>query len=208
MNKILLLLIWFMLIGQPRTLLAESRSKKSKQNPKKWQEATFAGGCFWCMGPPFDILEGVTSTTVGYTGGAMIDPTYKAVCSGKTGHAEAVEIFYDPDQISYEKMLSVFWRNIDPTTENRQFVDIGPQYRTAIFYHNGVQKALAETSKKELDSSGRFEKKIVTEIVPASRFYQAETYHQDYYQKHPVQYHFYRIGSGRDQYIERIWGKD
>jgi len=113
----------------------------------------------------------------------------------------------DISQVSYEKMLSVFWRNIDPTTENRQFVDIGPQYRTAIFYHNEMQKTLAETSKKELDSSGRFEKKIVTEIVPASKFYQAEMYHQDYYRKHPVQYQYYRIGSGRDQYKERVWGK-
>ena len=169
--------------------------------------AIFAGGCFWCMQHPFDKLDGVISTTVGYCGGKEENPTYKQVSAGKTGHAEAVEIVYDPSRLSYADLLNVFWMNIDPTQENGQFADIGAQYRTAIFYHNEEQKRLAEASKIELKNTGRFSKRIVTEIVPATPFYRAEEYHQDYYKKNPLRYKIYRYGSGRDDYLVRKWGK-
>ena len=170
--------------------------------------ATFAGGCFWCMEHPFEELEGVRQTVSGYTGGKKENPTYGEVSSGVTGHAEAVEILYDPDRITYEELLDVFWRNIDPTTLNRQFSDVGSQYRTAIFTHDGEQKRLAEESKAAMEASGRFGKPIVTEIVPAAAFYPAEEYHQDYYRKNPVRYRLYRFGSGRDRYLDRVWGGD
>jgi len=173
--------------------------------PKK---ATFAGGCFWCMEPPFEKLPGVLSVTSGYTGGRTDNPKYEEVSSGGTGHAEAVEVLYDPARITYEKLLDVFWRNIDPTTKDRQFVDSGSQYRTAIFTHDEEQKRLAGESKKKLEASGRFGKPIVTEIVPAGKFWPAEEYHQDYYKKSSTRYKFYRFNSGRDQYLDRIWGKD
>jgi len=173
-----------------------------------YEKATFAGGCFWCMEAPFDKLKGVIAVTVGYTGGRMENPTYEEVSSGRTGHAESVEILYDPAQISYATLLDVFWHNIDPTTRDREFVDVGNQYRTAIFYHSEEQKRLAEESKRKLDASGKFGKPIVTEIVPAGKFYPAEDYHQHYYKKNPTRYKFYRFNSGRDQYLDRIWGKD
>lgn len=169
--------------------------------------ATFAGGCFWCMEPPFDKLDGVLSTTSGYMGGAEEDPTYKEVSAGSTGHAEAVQVRYDPSKISYEKLLEVFWMQIDPTTPNRQFVDVGSQYRTAIFYHDEEQQRLAEESKSKLDKSGRHEGPIVTEVIPAGIFWLAEDYHQDYYKKNPIRYKFYRFNSGRDQYLKKVWGK-
>jgi methionine-S-sulfoxide reductase len=169
--------------------------------------ATFAGGCFWCMEPPFDKLDGVLSTTSGYMGGAEEDPTYKEVSAGSTGHAEAVQVRYDPSKISYEKLLEVFWMQIDPTTPNRQFVDVGSQYRTAIFYHDEEQRKLAEESKSKLDKSGRHEGPIVTEVIPAGIFWLAEDYHQDYYTKNPIRYKFYRFNSGRDQYLKKVWGK-
>ena len=159
------------------------------------------------MEPPFDKLDGVISTTSGYCGGKEKNPTYKQVSAGETGHAEAVEILYDPSRISYAELLDVFWRNVDPTQKDGQFADTGAQYRTAIFYHNEEQKRLAETSKKELGNSGRFNKEIVTEIVAATPFYRAEEYHQDYYKKNPLRYKFYRYGSGRDDYLVRKWGK-
>jgi peptide-methionine (S)-S-oxide reductase len=168
--------------------------------------ATFAGGCFWCMQPPFDRLDGVISTTVGYTGGRTQNPTYEAVESGGTGHAEAIQIAYDPKKITYAKLLDVFWHNIDPLTPNGQFCDLGTQYRSAIFYHNDEQKRLAEDSKKALDTSGRFRQPIVTAIVPASELYPAEDYHQEYYRKNPVRYHYYRYRCGRDQRLEELWG--
>jgi methionine-S-sulfoxide reductase len=172
------------------------------------EKATFAGGCFWCMESPFEKLPGVLSVTSGYAGGKTENPTYEDVSSGRTGHAEAVEVLYDPAKIAYARLLDVFWRNIDPTTKDRQFVDVGSQYRTAIFYHNEEQRRLAEESKKQLEASGRFGRPIVTEIVPAERFYPAEEYHQDYYKKSATRYKFYRFNSGRDQYLDRIWGKD
>jgi methionine-S-sulfoxide reductase len=169
--------------------------------------ATFAGGCFWCMEPPFDKLDGVLSTTSGYMGGAEENPTYQEVSAGSTGHAEAVQVRYDPSKVSYEKLLEVFWMQIDPTTPNRQFVDVGRQYRTAIFYHDEEQRRLAEESKTKLDKSGRHEGPIVTEIVPTGIFWPAEDYHQDYYKKNPIRYKFYRFNSGRDQYLKKVWGK-
>lgn len=171
-------------------------------------KATFAGGCFWCMEPPFDKLEGVVSTTSGYIGGHQENPTYQEVSAGGTGHAEAVEILYDPDKISYGELLDVFWHNIDPITANRQFCDSGSQYRSAIFYHDEAQQRLAEQSKRALEQSGRFSQPIVTEIVPATTFYPAETYHQDYYRKNTLRYKFYRYSCGRDQRLEELWGEE
>ena len=172
----------------------------------KLAKATFAGGCFWCMEPPFDDLAGVVSTTSGYTGGKTVDPTYEEVSAGGTGHAEAVEVVYDPSKVSYEKLLDVFWHNIDPITPNRQFCDRGTQYRSAIFYHDDEQKRLAEKSKQDIEASGKLGKPIVTEIVPAGPFYPAEDYHQDYYKKNPIRYKFYRYNCGRDQRLEELWG--
>jgi methionine-S-sulfoxide reductase len=170
------------------------------------EKATFAGGCFWCMQPPFDGLQGVISTCVGYTAGLTPDPTYQAVCSGATGHAEAIEVVYDPKQISYAQLLEVFWRNIDPTASDRQFCDAGTQYRTAVFYHNEEQRRLAQASKDALERSGNFSRPIVTEILPAPTFYEAEDYHQDYYQKAPLRYGMYKRGSGREDFLHRVWG--
>jgi peptide methionine sulfoxide reductase msrA/msrB len=173
----------------------------------KLDKATFAGGCFWCMEPPYEKLDGVKDVISGYTGGHDTDPTYEEVSSGRTGHVEAVEIIYDPAKISYEELLDVYWRQINPTDSGGQFVDRGSQYRTAIFYHSEEQKALAEKSKKALSESGLFDKPIVTEILPAGPFYRAEEYHQDYYKKNPIRYKLYRFTSGRDQYLNRIWAE-
>jgi peptide-methionine (S)-S-oxide reductase len=167
--------------------------------------ATFAGGCFWCMEPAFDKVEGVLSTTVGYTGGHKENPTYEEVSSGVTGHAEAVEVLYDPGKVSYEQLLEVFWRNVDPTVKDRQFCDVGSQYRTAIFYHDEEQRSSAQESMERLRHSGRFPQ-IFTELVPASTFWPAEDYHQDYYRKNPLRYNLYRRGCGRDQRIRELWG--
>ena len=169
--------------------------------------ATFAGGCFWCMEPPFDELDGVLSTTSGYIGGPEKNPTYKEVAYGRTGHAEAVEIAYDPEKITYAELLEVFWRNIDPTTADRQFCDRGRQYRTAIFFHDEEQRELAEASRDRIAASGILDAPIVTEIEAASEFWRAEEYHQDYYLKNPGPYKRYRTGCGRDRTLERIWGR-
>ncbi|MFQ5665394.1 MAG: peptide-methionine (S)-S-oxide reductase MsrA [Candidatus Binatia bacterium] len=169
-------------------------------------KATFAGGCFWCMQPPFDKLRGVVATTAGYTGGHTKNPTYQEVSSGSTGHAEAVEIVYDPAKISYEELLNVFWHAIDPIARNRQFCDYGSQYRSAIFYHDETQRRLAQASKAALEKSGRFKQPIATEIEPARVFYVAEKYHQKYYQKKPVRYEFYRHTCGRDRRLKELWG--
>ena len=172
----------------------------------KKQTAIFAGGCFWCMEPPFEKLKGVISVTSGYTGGQKKNPTYEEVSSGRTGHAESVQIIFDPEKISYEKLLDVFWHNIDPTTPDRQFCDRGSQYRSAIFYLNEEQKRLALESKAALEKSKPFKEPIVTEIQPAAQFYPAEEYHQDYYIKNPVQYNSYRTGCGRDRRLKELWG--
>jgi len=172
----------------------------------KTEKATFAGGCFWCMEKPFEGLEGVLDVVSGYTGGSRKDPTYEEVSSGFTGHAEAVEVLYDPSKTSYEELLDVFWAQIDPTDARGQFVDKGSQYITAIFYHSPMQKELAEKSREKLAASGRFTKPIVTEIKPASVFYNAEPYHQDYHKTCPAAYSRYRTGSGRDSFLKKIWG--
>ncbi len=169
-------------------------------------EATFAGGCFWCMEPPFEQVEGVVSVTSGYTGGRKENPTYEEVSSGSTGHAEAVRVVFDPTKTSYEKLLDIFWHNIDPLTANRQFCDAGTQYRSAIFFHDKTQEAAALASKAALGKSGKLKDTIVTEIVPTATFYPAEDYHQDYYRKNPVRYQFYRQGCGRDARLKEIWG--
>jgi peptide-methionine (S)-S-oxide reductase len=167
--------------------------------------ATFAGGCFWCMEPPFDAVPGVISTVSGYTGGTTVNPTYEQVSGGSTGHAEALQVTYDPGKVSYQQLLAVFWRNIDPLARDRQFCDSGRQYRSAIFYHSEGERAAAESGKKALERERRWQ--IVTEIVPAGAFYPAEEYHQDYYRKNPLRYKFYRNGCGRDQRLKELWGK-
>ncbi|HVN72457.1 MAG TPA: peptide-methionine (S)-S-oxide reductase MsrA [Desulfomonilia bacterium] len=174
----------------------------------KYELATFAGGCFWCMVHPFDKLPGVKEVLSGYTGGNTVNPTYEENSSGTTGHAEAIQITYDPAKISYADLLEVFWRQIDPTDAGGQFVDRGNQYRSAVFYHNDEQKRLAEESRDRLAKSGRFKKPIVTEIVKAGPFYKAEEYHQYYYKKNPIRYKYYRFNSGRDQFLDKVWGKD
>ena len=178
---------------------------KESENLKK---GTFAGGCFWCTEADFEKLPGVVKVVSGYTGGQKENPTYAEVSSGKTGHVEAVQIYYDPSKISYEELLDTLWKHIDPTDAGGQFADRGGQYRSAIFYHDDEQKRLAEKSKEALGKSGKFNKPIVTEILPFTKFYEAEEYHQDYYKNHSLRYSFYRDGSGRDQFLERVWGKD
>jgi len=186
---------------------ASGDSTKGNASEQRFEKATFAGGCFWCMEPPFDKLDGVISTTSGYTGGTEKGPTYEQVSAGKTGHLEAIEITYDPAKVSYDQLLDVFWKNVDPTQHNGQFVDVGSQYRTAIFYHNEEQRRLALESRNRLQESRKFGKPIVTEIRPALEFYSAEDYHQDYYIKNPIRYKYYRWGSGRDRFLEETWGK-
>jgi peptide methionine sulfoxide reductase msrA/msrB len=168
--------------------------------------AVFAGGCFWCTEADFEKLDGVSEAISGYAGGEVADPSYKQVSSGQTGHTEVVKVFYDPDVVSYQQLLQWFWRHIDPTDADGQFVDRGSQYRSAIFYLNEEQKRLAEASKKQLAESGRFDKPIVTEISPLDAFYRAEDYHQDYYKTHSLKYKYYRYRSGRDQFLEKVWG--
>lgn len=169
--------------------------------------ATFAGGCFWCMEPPYDKLEGVISTTSGYTGGHQENPTYGEVSAGGTGHYEALRVVYDPDRVGYQQLLALFWHNVDPLDAGGQFCDRGDQYRTAIFVHDEEQRRLAEESKRSLARAGGFDRPIVTPILPAGPFYPAETYHQDYYEKNPLRYKFYRYSCGRDARLEALWGE-
>jgi peptide-methionine (S)-S-oxide reductase len=169
-------------------------------------KATFAGGCFWCVESDFDKIEGVISTTSGYTGGKTVNPTYHDVSAGVTGHAEAVEIVFDPKRVSYERLLEHFWRTVDPTVKDRQFCDVGSQYRTAIFYHDDAQRKAAEASKAALQKKKPFSDPVVTEIVAAGPFYPAEEYHQDYYKKNPIRYNYYRNGCGRDARLKQLWG--
>ena len=167
--------------------------------------ATFAGGCFWCVEAVYDGLPGVFSATSGYIGGTKRNPTYEQVSAGTTGHAEAVEILFDPEKVSYSQLLELFWKNIDPLTADRQFCDAGSQYRAAIFFHDAEQKRLALESKAKV--AARFSQRVVTEIVPAGRFYPAEDYHQDYHLKNPLRYKFYKFNCGRAQRLEALWGK-
>ena len=170
-------------------------------------KATFAGGCFWCMEPPYDKLPGVISTTSGYMGGKTKNPTYEQISTGTTGHTEVVQVEYDPSKVTYAQLLEVFWRNIDPTQKNAQFCDTGSQYRTAIFYHTPEQQKLAQASKAALEKSKPFKGDIVTEVTAAPEFYRAEEYHQDYYKKNPAKYKFYRAGCGRDARLQTLWGR-
>jgi peptide methionine sulfoxide reductase msrA/msrB len=173
---------------------------------KHIETATFAGGCFWCSESDFVKLHGVVEVISGYTGGSKANPTYQEVSSGNTGHYEAVQVLYDPEKVTYRELLDAYWRHVDPTDDGGQFVDRGPQYRTAIFYHNEEQKRQAEASKTEMARSGRFSRAVVTPILPLTTFYKAEDYHQDYFKKSPLRYKAYRNASGRDQFIEKIWG--
>ncbi len=171
------------------------------------EKATFAGGCFWCMEAPFDKLPGVLSVTAGYSGGDTKNPTYEQVSAGITGHAEVVQIVYDPAKIGYARLLDVFWHNIDPTVTDRQFCDVGTQYRSAIFYHSEEQRKIALQSKAALDKNKPFRAPIVTEITAATAFYPAEEYHQHYYKKNPLRYKYYRSSCGRDRRLNELWGK-
>tara|TARA_Y200000002_G_scaffold206999_1_gene170770 strand:+ start:610 stop:1191 length:582 start_codon:yes stop_codon:yes gene_type:complete len=189
-------------------LISCSVSTVEKNMGESYEKAYFAGGCFWCMEPPFEDLDGVIEATSGYMGGSVENPTYEEVTTGKTGHAEVVEILYDPEVVSYEELLEVFWRNIDPTALNYQFADVGTQYRTEIFTVGENQKKLAEKSKVELGSSGKFDKPIVTTITEAPAFYIAEEYHQDFYKKQSMRYQMYAQASGRKGYLENTWGED
>lgn len=197
------------LFGMAGLLTAGSGIQAPKQGAPaagKLQKATFAGGCFWCMEHPFDELPGVVSVTSGYTGGHKKNPTYEEVSAGGTGHAEAVQIVYDPSRISYGKLLDRFWHNIDPTVKDRQFCDVGNQYRSGIFYHDEEQRRLAVQSKKALETNRPFKEPVVTEIVAATQFYPAEEYHQQYYKKNPIRYKFYRTSCGRDKRLKELWG--
>ncbi len=182
-------------------------SDHTKDQNLKLEKAIFAGGCFWCMQPPYDKLKGVVKTVVGYIGGKTENPTYEDVCDGVTGHAEAIEVTFDPSIVTYDQVLDLFWKNIDPTAFNRQFCDVGDQYRTAVFYYGDKQKKAAEESKKKWDESGRFGRKIVTQIAPAGKFYAAEDYHQQFYLKNPVRYDSYHAACGREQYLAAVWSK-
>ncbi len=175
---------------------------------EKLETAIFAGGCFWCMESPFEKVSGVKEVISGYAGGFKDNPTYEEVSAGTTGHLEAIQIIYDPKKISYIQLLEIFWRQIDPTDPDGQFVDRGKQYRSAIFYKSKEEKALAEKSKQDLEKSKRFSMPIVTEVISATKFYPAEEYHQDYYKKNPVRYNYYRYGSGRDQFLKKVWIKE
>jgi peptide methionine sulfoxide reductase msrA/msrB len=189
----------------------ETEMKKEmngNEQEKGMHRATFAGGCFWCIESDLEKVKGVKEVISGYTGGDKQDPTYEEVSAGGTGHAEAVQVTYDSNQVTYRELLEVFWRHVDPTDPGGQFVDRGSQYRTAIFYHDEEQRRLAEESKRALERSGRFDKLIATEIVPLGEFFEAEEYHQDYYKKNPIRYKFYRFNSGRDQFLKKAWAGD
>ena len=168
---------------------------------------TFAGGCFWCIEADFEKIEGVLTVTSGYTGGHVTNPTYKQVSAGGTGHTEAIRVVYDPDVVTYEELLDVFWHNIDPTVVDRQFCDVGDQYRSGIFYHDQAQREVAEGSRTELEKSKPFPQPIVTEITQESTFYPAEVYHQDYAEKNPIRYSYYRKSCGRDRRLKQLWGE-
>src|SRR5881392_113532 len=185
-----------------------TRSHGQQSSPAETKTAVFAGGCFWCIQPAFDKAKGVIKTVVGYSGGTESNPTYELVSSEKTGYREAIEITYDPTKISFDQLLDIYWRQIDPTQADGQFTDIGPSYRAAIFYKDSEEKRIAETSKERLTRSGKFDKPIVTEILPAMRFYPAEAYHQKYYQQNPGHFEAFEKGSGRVSFEKKKWGED
>ncbi len=189
-------------------VLAFAGAAAAQQASENTAVATFAGGCFWCVEEAFDKVEGVLSTTSGFIGGHVPNPSYERVVRGDTGHAEAVRVEYDPSVVTYEALLETFWHNIDPLDAGGQFCDRGNSYRSAIFYHDERQRELAERSKRELEERGALPGRIVTEIVPATEFYPAEDYHQDYYRKNPVRYNFYKFTCGRPDRLEQLWGKE
>ena len=200
----------FLAIGMTFLNLAKTKDVKSSgtTSGKALRTATFAGGCFWCMVSPFEHINGVVKVVSGYTGGDRKNPTYEEVSTGTTGHYEAIQVTYDPSKITYQQILDVYWRQIDPTDSGGQFVDRGPQYKTAIFYQTDEERLIAEKSKDEIAMKWHFDKPIATEIIKFTQFYPAENYHQDYYKKDPVRYKLYRIGSGRDAYLEKQWGDE
>jgi len=211
MRKIFILFLMLMLISisgcqRPDIVQQGGKSDMTKEDVTI-RRATFAGGCFWCTEADFEKFPGVVKVISGYTGGDKEDPTYEQVSSGGSGHMEAIQVYYDPSKISYGELLDFFWKHIDPTDKGGQFVDRGSQYRSAVFYHDEEQKQLAEKSREALDKSGKFSKPVVTEIIKFVKFYKAEEYHQDYYKKHHLKYSYYRHGSGRDQFLSKIWGQ-
>ncbi len=203
--KIILAILLIVIIGVIFAGKKQMTASNKEIENTDLEKATFAGGCFWCMEPPYEYLDGVAEVMAGYTGGDKEDPTYEEVSSGRTGHLEAIQILYDPSKVTYGELLEIFWQNIDPTDQGGQFTDRGAQYKTAIFYHNEEQRNLAERSKADLERSGKFDRPVVTEIRPAAKFYKAEDHHQDYYAKSPVRYNLYKAGSGRDAFIKRTW---
>jgi len=204
LTGVLLMLAAMTACAQSSSTPATATPAAKATKPTNTAVAIFAGGCFWCMEPPFDKLPGVLSTTSGYTGGRVANPTYEQVSAGGSGHAEVVQVQYDPRKVSYATLLDVFWRNIDPLAVDRQFCDSGDQYRSAIFTTDAQQARLAEASKRKVQA--RFKQPIATQLVAATRFYAAESYHQDYYKKNPVRYKFYRSSCGRDQRLKQVWG--
>ncbi len=197
------------MVGSQKVISVQQEEKTEMPKEERLLKvATFAGGCFWCTEADFEKLPGVVKVISGYTGGQKENPSYEEVSSGSTGHVEAVQVFYDPSKVTYTELLDYFWRHIDPTDSGGQFVDRGSQYRSVIFFQDDEEKKLAEKSKEELSKSGKFNKPIATEIIQFTKFYPAEEYHQDYYKKNPLRYKFYRFNSGRDQYIEKVWGDD
>jgi peptide-methionine (S)-S-oxide reductase len=205
-NRILLFAL-LMISGVGLSAAADVQASKPGTNKPALAKATFAGGCFWCMEEVYDMVPGVISTTSGYMGGHTQNPTYEQISTGRTGHAEVVLVEYDPAKVSYERLLEVFWRNIDPTQKNGQFCDFGSQYRSGIFYHDETQRKLAEASQAVLMKSKPFKGEIVTEITRASEFYRAEEYHQNFHQRNPVRYKFYKTGCGREARLRELWGK-
>ena len=191
--------------GRPAQSMDAKMEKPVNAKPQETQAAVFAGGCFWCTESDFEKVDGVVEVISGYTGGRAANPTYEQVSAGGTGHVEAVKVVYDPDRLTYAQLLQVFWRHVDPTDGGGQFVDRGSQYRSVIFYSTDQERSLAEASKQSLAASGRFGKPIATEILRLGEFYPAEEYHQDYYKKNPIRYRYYRGGSGRDQFLDKVW---
>lgn len=202
-----MLLPFAAILGLACTAAPQAQTRRSAPAVAATDTAIFGGGCFWCVEEAFDKAPGVVSTTSGYTGGRTPNPTYREVSAGTTGHVEVVQVVYDPRKISYDQLLNVFWRNVDPLTPNRQFCDEGEQYRSVIYYRGAEQRRLAGASKATLEQSGRFKQPVVTEVAAASRFYPAEEYHQDYYTKNPLRYRYYKFSCGRAQRLEELWGK-
>jgi peptide-methionine (S)-S-oxide reductase len=203
----LLTLLWIALITLAAPGPAAAQAQPGQGAKTATAKATFAGGCFWCMEEAYDKVPGVVATVSGYMGGQVKNPTYEQVTTGRTGHAEVVQVEYDPKQVSYAKLVEVFWRNIDPTQKDGQFCDHGPQYRSGIFFHDAEQKRVAEASRAALQKSKPFKGEIVTEITKSSQFYPAEGYHQDFHTKNPTRYKFYKSGCGRVERLQQVWGR-